>query len=285
MSTLPAAAGKRGSLTKEWYVAQPIATHYDNLKVRRDAPVGVIKASYRKLSLKYHPDRNPDPSALEVMKLINLAWDVLGDPERRAGHDRAIATPERTSPPGPAPAPRNTAHKWLDSKLARIGGVLGLLLLVILAAALARNAADETDADEPLPIVQPAPDDTPPAEPLADRAPHGYLNASVQDNSPGVALVEIDNTAGVQDAEVRLFRNGRAARSMNVHKGKRFLVENLAPGQYVVKYKVLLDGKVVAYQQREVFRPQRGKFSKMKVGLVDRTTQKQTADEIDADQF
>ncbi|WP_083446899.1 DnaJ domain-containing protein [Azoarcus sp. CIB] len=47
-----------------------IRTHYDNLKVARDAPIEVIKAAYPSLSQKYHPDRNPDdPNAGRVMLL------------------------------------------------------------------------------------------------------------------------------------------------------------------------------------------------------------------------
>ena len=36
-----------------------IHTHYDNLKVTRDAPTEVIRAAYRALSQQFHPDRNP----------------------------------------------------------------------------------------------------------------------------------------------------------------------------------------------------------------------------------
>ncbi|UUZ55717.1 J domain-containing protein [Massilia sp. H-1] len=76
-------------------MAHSIETHYDILKVMRNAPVDVIKASYRVMSQKYHPDRNRDPGALDLMQRINQAWDVLRDPERRATHDRWIATQER----------------------------------------------------------------------------------------------------------------------------------------------------------------------------------------------
>ena len=67
-----------------------------------DAPVEVIKASYRVLSQKYHPDRNQDPEALRLMKAINQAWDVLSDPERRSTHDRWIAEQEQRALQGSA---------------------------------------------------------------------------------------------------------------------------------------------------------------------------------------
>lgn len=65
-----------------------IHTHYDNLKVTRDAPPEVIKAAYRALASKYHPDKNPgDVRAKKIMCLINSANAVLSDPAKKAEHD------------------------------------------------------------------------------------------------------------------------------------------------------------------------------------------------------
>lgn len=59
-----------------------LRTHYDNLKVARDAPVEVIRAAYRTLSQKYHPDRNDgDPRAARIMVLLNKSYAVLSDPQ------------------------------------------------------------------------------------------------------------------------------------------------------------------------------------------------------------
>jgi curved DNA-binding protein CbpA len=72
-----------------------VHTHYDNLKVARNAPPEVIRAAYRTLSKKYHPDHNPNnPEAIRIIQLINAAYDVLSDPVRREEHDRWIANAE-----------------------------------------------------------------------------------------------------------------------------------------------------------------------------------------------
>lgn len=69
-----------------------IRTHYDNLKVSRDAPPEVIRAAYKSLSQKYHPDRNPgDEAAARIMQLLNEAYEVLSDTRRRALHNQWIA--------------------------------------------------------------------------------------------------------------------------------------------------------------------------------------------------
>ena len=68
-----------------------LRTHYDNLKVSRDAPAEVIKSAYRALANKYHPDRHGgNESAMKAMKAINVSYEVLIDPEKRKAHDAWI---------------------------------------------------------------------------------------------------------------------------------------------------------------------------------------------------
>jgi curved DNA-binding protein CbpA len=81
-----------------------IHTHYDNLKVARNAPPEVIRAAYKTLSQKYHPDRNGGSAdAIRVIQLINGAYAVLSDPVKRREHDEWIARSESNvdNPSGP----------------------------------------------------------------------------------------------------------------------------------------------------------------------------------------
>jgi DnaJ-class molecular chaperone len=74
-------------------------THYDNLKVTRDASTEMIRAAYKKLLQKYHPDRNPgDSEAARIMRIINSSYAVLADPIKRKKHDIWIAAQEQTHP-------------------------------------------------------------------------------------------------------------------------------------------------------------------------------------------
>ncbi len=78
----------------------PVHTHYDNLKVARNAPPEVIRAAYKTLSKKYHPDHNPNnPEAIRIIQLINAAYDVLSDPVKREEHDRWIVNAEAQKAP------------------------------------------------------------------------------------------------------------------------------------------------------------------------------------------
>lgn len=62
---------------------------YRILEVGRSASHDDIRKSYKKLARKYHPDANvDDPSALEKFKQVQVAWDILGDKEKRQNFDK-----------------------------------------------------------------------------------------------------------------------------------------------------------------------------------------------------
>ena len=63
--------------------------YYEVLGVSKDASADDLKKAYRKLAMKYHPDRNPgDKEAEEKFKEAAEAYDVLSDPDKRARYDR-----------------------------------------------------------------------------------------------------------------------------------------------------------------------------------------------------
>src|SRR6204780_2048573 len=63
--------------------------YYETLEVERTADDSKLKAAFRKLAMKWHPDKNPGDASSEVrFKEINEAYEVLQDGDKRAAYDR-----------------------------------------------------------------------------------------------------------------------------------------------------------------------------------------------------
>ena len=63
--------------------------YYETLECQKGATVEVLKSAYRKLAMRFHPDKNPGDHTAEVkFKEINEAYDVLKDDQKRAAYDR-----------------------------------------------------------------------------------------------------------------------------------------------------------------------------------------------------
>ena len=66
-----------------------MADYYEILEVTREATDTEIKKSYRRLAVKYHPDKNPgNAEAEEHFKQISQAYSVLSDPQKRQMYDQ-----------------------------------------------------------------------------------------------------------------------------------------------------------------------------------------------------
>src|SRR5919206_1811750 len=63
--------------------------YYETLECQKGATAEVLKSAYRKLAMRFHPDKNPgDHNAERKFKEINEAYDVLKDEQKRAAYDR-----------------------------------------------------------------------------------------------------------------------------------------------------------------------------------------------------
>ena len=87
-------------------------TLYQTLQVDPDADPEVIEAAFKRLAMKYHPDRSSDPDAPNRMREILEARDVLGDDRKRRAYDASLGI-MRPPPQAPRP-PRGVATRPED---------------------------------------------------------------------------------------------------------------------------------------------------------------------------
>jgi len=96
--------------------------YYEVLGVARDADAAAIKKAYRKLAVKYHPDKNPgDKEAEERFKELGEAYEALSDPDKRAAYDRY----GHAAFSGPAGGGRGGFHDPMDIFSQIFGGSFG----------------------------------------------------------------------------------------------------------------------------------------------------------------
>lgn len=113
-------------------MTDPVGDPYKTLQVDPEAEDEVIVAAYRRLARKYHPDVAPDAASAARMAAINAAWEVIGDPLKRAAfdHDRAVraALDRRANEAGgigrrsTAPRPPETVSRDWTSGRSSVGG-------------------------------------------------------------------------------------------------------------------------------------------------------------------
>jgi len=154
--------------------------HYEVLGLSADAPEEVIKAAYRALAAKYHPDRNHgDPNAELNLKRVNAAFAVLGDPVKRKQYDdltrspsdveqtEAISTPSRPDGNTPTREPADpTPPIEAGSPISRgFGWIVGFTLAGAAIAAMRGGCVTKHPTTDSPPLIGAA--DPPTAETVA----------------------------------------------------------------------------------------------------------------------
>lgn len=244
-------------------------THYDNLQVARNASPEVIRAAYRMSSQKFHPDRNPEnPESTKIMSIINEAYAVLSDPQKRREHDAWITRQESASSrvdserstPTPAP-PRKEMPTDRNQGLGTFQRVLShaaqyWALYAIAAFFIWVWAADEhkEPAPGPKPYVSAPPEKpayirpttTPSGKPWPVQA--GYIDGYKKLHTDGLSTVTINNSQNDSDVFVKLVSiDGASAypvRQFYVPAHGSFTLNKVRAGTYDIRYRDLDTGQL-----------------------------------------
>ncbi len=256
-------------------------THYDNLKVARDAPPEVIRAAYKTLSQRYHPDRNPgDQDSARIMAVLNQAYEVLSDPHKRQLHDEWIQRTEEKAQDYTQTDSRtyHAPKRSIRSSLARTATQLWLrfigfarkliaalfawavIICAVVGVVAISNGGLDSLLEPPPPPPGPKPYSStppPPSKPEYVRpanAPNGmpwpakatYIKNSVFLNTSGHSTVTVDNTRNSSDVHAKLvFLGGAKAfpvREFFIPGKQKFTLGSVTPGLYDVRYRDLDSG-------------------------------------------
>ena len=90
--------------------------YYQVLGVKYSASYDEIKRAYRRLAVLYHPDKNRDPSAENIFKNINEAYDVLSDPAKKHLYDLRMHAPFADVAENTPPRHRDPAYRPAQSR-------------------------------------------------------------------------------------------------------------------------------------------------------------------------
>ena len=268
-----------------------IRTHYDNLKVARNAPLEVIKASYKALSQKYHPDKylsvKEKANAHNIMQIINQSYAVLSDPVKRAKHDEWISKTENKILNPTAIIANNSSLNTQEQKISTIEEVtfiekffdwfylifefarmVGFIFAIGFLIWIFWKAYDEENVEKK--SVEPSaksgtinlndksiyvrPSKAPNGQPFPNRP--AYIKGYPVVNMKGLSTITIENTQNNFDIFGKLIYLGngqpQAVRHFFIPAGGRFIMRNVTAGNYDIRYKDLSDGQIAKSESFEV---------------------------------
>ncbi len=242
-----------------------IRTHYDNLKVARDAPPEVIRAAYRTLSQKFHPDRNPSSAeAPRIMAILNTSYDVLSDPNKRERHDQWVAEQEQAG--GEVAKPDGRAQPLRDipttpsPPVANSGGGFTHVVKYWYLYTLVVIVIYTWVFDDPVPPQKSKPYQASPATPAKlqyvrpNAAPNGqpwpayagYVRGYRQLHINGLSTVRVDNSQNDSDVFVKLVSLDGAqvypVRNFYIPAFGSFTLDKVTAGSYDIRYRDLGNG-------------------------------------------
>ena len=238
-----------------------IHTHYDNLMVARNAPPEVIRAAYKTLTQKYHPDRNPgNVEAARIMAIINTSYEVLSDSKKRQEHDIWVAQQERA----PVREKKPSNHTQQSPQQAqtqplpdiRIGEAFlkyfGIGLIAFFIWIWVTSKPNNSPQNSKLNQTNAASMGSSYVRPIT--APNGqpwpifagYIDGYEQLHAEGLSTVTVDNSRNDTDVFVKLFSIDSAqvypARQFYIPALSSLTLNNVTAGNYDIRYRDLSNG-------------------------------------------
>jgi len=229
-------------------MARKIYTHYDNLQISRNASPEVIKAAYRVLCARFHPDIvGQSDDSLKRIKIINRAYEVLSDPVHRKAHDDWIRQAEQLATMTPSeteslPLEANYAKKEPDWTVRFV--VFACVGLALTLAFFPQDSGDVNVRRAQAPLELPPEVSSTPSYTRPAYAPNGkdwpevsgYLDGYRVGAKGGYSDVTINASQSDSDTYVKFIQvsggQQTTVRRLIVKAGAKFKINGIAPGVY-----------------------------------------------------
>jgi curved DNA-binding protein CbpA len=252
-----------------------VRTHYDNLKIAENAPNEVVKAAYRALSQRYHPDKNPgNKDAVRIMQILNEAYETLSNPLRRKEYDDLLAiarqpkpNPQTSAFSNPPPLPRQPSAPRRRSLLEILRSIffwnipVSIFALAMVFGNIGR-LFEKGNPSKGRSRNSSSYNSSPPAFIRPTTAPNGQPWPLIAGYIPkwpilaqgGLSSVTIDNTRNSSDVFLKLVLRHDTivfpVRLCFIPAYSQFKFESVKPGRYDVRYQDLSSG---GYSKTEDF--------------------------------
>ncbi len=250
---------------------QKIHTHYDNLKVSRSAPPEVIRAAYKTLAQKFHPDRNSENAdASRIMSIINSSYEILSDPVKRSEYDAALKQLEAAQsvrnnsakPTNQQTFPDQAVAKQLSNTRRFLIHVVSWWQLYLLSVGglwlwyesehpkppPAGPKPYSQTYQSPVEVAQTPKYVRPELEPNGQKWPRtaNYVAGYKRLHTDGLSSVTVDNTQNDSEVFVKLVSidsaNAYPIRQFYVPARSQFTVTNIRAGSYDMRHRDLNNG-------------------------------------------
>ena len=276
-------------------------SHYETLKVPRNASREAIRAAYKALARRYHPDRNSNSiESHRLMQELNASFEILNDSVRRAEYDQWLAHQEATffkrlSVLEKASQSLRRHQDTLAELKERLGaawgssgtkwlvraGLLGILIcLVSISRELPLHADPRSfsaDAQESMTLPQTSPVYQRPVT-APNGSPWPILAAEIPgypiDRDGGKSIVIVDNSHNPADVFVKLVSlddfPAKPVRHVYVPALGNFECKNMTKGRYELRYQDLGSGlmsRSASFEVVEIKTDRTVNFSLMKITL------------------
>jgi len=244
---------------------EPTQTHYSRLKVARDAPSEVIAAAYKSLSKIHHPDRNSgNAEDALTMALINVAYEILSDTDKRRQYDLRLQQEECEAPAAKQTKTAQSSSFNQAQKIKKHGSLFFAHLLrywalyglaAIVAVSWANNKSSPPPPGPKPYLASPSP--TSPVKTAWVRpttAPNkqpwplsaAYIKGYKRLQTKGLSTVTVDNLQNNSDVFVKLVSldspEAYPVRQFFIPAQGKFTLTEVTAGSYDIRYRDLDDG-------------------------------------------